>query len=64
MTRTLNRKNKAKTWGRGALYSKLDIMLEYKKHRKRVFFQGEACTARAMFRVSKTAKIKKKGMIF
>ena len=29
-----------------------------------VVFQGEARTARAVFRVSKTAKIKKKGMFF
>ena len=47
------------------------------KHGKRMFFQGKACTAwkkdvfqgeartaRAVFRVSKTAKIKKKGMFF
>ena len=32
------------------------------KHRKRVVFQGEACTTRAVFRVSEIAKVKKKGM--
>ena len=35
-----------------------------KKHGKRVVFQGEARAARPVFRVSKTAKIKKKGMFF
>ena len=34
------------------------------KHGKRVVFQGEASAARPVFRVSKTAKIKKKGMFF
>ena len=34
---------------------------QVQKHRKKVVFQGEACTVRVMFRVSKTAKIKKKG---
>ena len=29
-----------------------------------MFFQGEVCTAWAVFRVSKTTKIKKKGMVF
>ena len=39
-------------------------MLEYKNTEKGCFFfQGEARTARAVFRV-KTAKIKKKGMFF
>ena len=41
-------------------------MLEYKNTEKECFFfffQGEARTARAVFRV-KTAKIKKKGMFF
>ena len=39
----------------------LCIMLKYKNTEKKVFFQGEACTVRVMFRVSKTAKIKKTG---
>ena len=34
------------------------------KHRKIVVFQREVRTVRAVFRVSKTAKIKKKGMFF
>ena len=39
-------------------------MLQYKHTEKAwLFFQGEAHTPRAMFRVSKTAKIKKKGML-
>ena len=46
----------------GHLYSKpVDIMPKYKNTEKRVVFQGQARTA---FRVSKTAKIKKKGMVF
>ena len=39
----------------------LDLLLSIKT-RKMVVFHGEARAARAMFRVSKTAKIKKKGM--
>ena len=34
------------------------------KHRKSVVFQGETRTAQTVFRVSKTAKIKKKVMVF
>ena len=40
----------------GHLYSKVDIMLEYKTQKKGGF-QGEACT---VFRVSKTAKSRKR----
>ena len=46
----------------GHLYSKVDIMLEFKNTEKRVGFQGEARTTQAVFRVSKRAKIKKKGI--
>ena len=49
----------------GHLYSKVYIMLEYKNTEiKGVVFQGEAHTTRVVFRVSKTAEIKKRGMFF
>ena len=47
----------------GYLYSKVDIMLEYKNTEKGCFFM-EARIVRAVFKVSKTSKIKKKGMGF
>ena len=45
------------------LYSKEDIMLEYKNTEKGWFFKKRHVMW-ALFRVSKTAKIKKKGMVF
>ena len=40
-------------------------MLEYKNTEiKGVVFQGEARTTQVVFRVSKTAEIKKRGMFF
>ena len=42
------------------LYSKVDIMLEYINTEKGLDFHGEARTAWPVFRVSKTAKIKKR----
>ena len=48
----------------GALVFKGGYHARVQKHRKRVVFHGEASAARPVFRVSKTAKIKKKGMFF
>ena len=49
---------------RGATCIQRWISCSSKKTRKRVVFQGEARASRPVFRVSKTAKIKKKGMFF
>ena len=46
----------------GALVFKGGYHARVQKHRKRVVFHGEAHAAQPVFRVSKTAKIKKKGM--
>ena len=48
----------------GALVFRGGYHARVQKHRKKGGFQGEACTARPVFRVSKMAKIKKKGMFF
>ena len=48
----------------GPLVFKGGYNAQVQKHRKRVVFQGEARIVQAVFRVSKTAKIKKKGMFF
>ena len=50
--------------GGGALVFKGGYHARVQKHGKRVVFQGEARTVRAVFRVSKAAKIKKKDMFF
>ena len=46
----------------GGLVFKGRYRAQVQKHGNRVVFQGEACTARAMFRVPKTANTKKKVM--
>ena len=48
----------------GPLVFKGGYHARVQKHGKRVVFHGEASAARPVFRVSKTAKIKKKGMFF
>ena len=48
----------------GVIFIQRWISYSSTKSRKRGGFQGETRTARAVFRVSKTAKIKKKGTIF
>ena len=48
----------------GALVFKGGYHARVQKHGKRVVFHGEARAARPVFRVSKTAEIKKKGMFF
>ena len=48
----------------GPLIFKGGYHARVQKHRKRVVFQGGASTAWAILRVSKTAKIKKKGIFF
>ena len=48
----------------GPLVFKGGYHARVKKHGKRVVFYREARVARPVFRVSKTAKIKKKGMFF
>ena len=50
--------------GGGALDFKVGYHAQVQKHRKRVVFHGEARAARPVFRVSKTSRIKKKGMFF
>ena len=50
--------------GRGHLYSKVDIMLEYKNMEKGWFFKERHVPGGALFKVSKAAKIMKKGMFF
>ena len=46
----------------GPLVFKGGYYARVQKHGKRVVFHGEASAARPVFRVLKTAKIKKKGM--